>query len=120
MNVDVRIENIDKIKSGLNSSPLVFAKHVNKAIKQSIMAVERNTKPKTPVDTGYLRLAQVPYFYPLVGIYEPVAEYAIFVHEGTKFMKARPFLQQGLDDSRQYIRLAFEKALNDSLQEIAR
>lgn len=63
-------------------------------------STERFGKQFTPVDTGRLR-ASIGVSSLIGGqIGHMVAtdtEYAIYVHEGTRYMRARPFLKQGLE-----------------------
>jgi len=47
-------------------------------------------------------------------------EYAVFVHEGTKFMRGRPFLANAVKSEEQFVDREFEKAVQDTLDEIGR
>ena len=66
-------------------------------INRLAASVERFSKQLTPVDSGRLRASI--HFDPVFLLPRTVVstdtDYAIFVHEGTKYMKARPFMQQG-------------------------
>jgi hypothetical protein len=72
-------------------------------LTQVSLIVEGAVKPYVPVLTGNLRRsihsrveAQRAYVGTNVG-------YAVYVHEGTAFMAARPFLDDGLDASMQRV-----------------
>ncbi len=59
--------------------------------------VQRFSKQVTPVDTGLLRSSI--FTQPLGDLSHKVStnkNYAIYVHEGTRFMKGRPFMDQGV------------------------
>jgi HK97 gp10 family phage protein len=66
-------------------------------INRLAAGVERYAKQLTPVDTGRLRAS---IFYSpansfLQAVVSTNTEYAIYVHEGTKYMRARPFMKYG-------------------------
>jgi len=99
MQVKVRIENLDEVKAALKKAPYIVPKHINKAIKKSILLIQKESQTRTPVDTGRLRGSYEFKFSNLYGETEPTAEYAIYVHEGTRYMKSRPYLKQGMESS---------------------
>lgn len=119
MQINVEIKNLDKVKAALNQYPTIAAKHFDRAIKSSIFKIEREAKGQTPVDTGRLRNSYTSIFSPLKGILEPTADYAFWVHEGTRRMTGRPFLQGGIEAADSTINQAFDKALTDTLNEVA-
>lgn len=56
---------------------------------------------ESPVDTGKLRQSiRFRKISNLVGVVEPESQYAIYVHEGTKYMRGNPFMDRGLDKSK--------------------
>ncbi len=61
--------------------------------------VERYGKQLSPVLTGRLRASI--HFSPAASFLQAVVatgtEYAIFVHEGTRYMRARPFMETGAE-----------------------
>jgi hypothetical protein len=97
----------------------VFAKYIDSAIRGSIYETQRESQLRTPVDTGRLRQSYETAFTPLKGVLEPKTDYAYWVHEGTRRMRARPFLAQGLEESDPQIQAYFEKAVENGLSEIA-
>ncbi len=59
--------------------------------------VERYGKQLSPFKTGRLK-ASIHFSPAVTGLGAIVAtgtDYALFVHEGTKYMRARPFMEQG-------------------------
>jgi HK97 gp10 family phage protein len=120
MQIRIEIKNLDKVISALKRSPQKMAKELNDAIKKSIYMIERNAKGRTPVDTGRLRASYETTFAPLVGSISPTAYYAIYVHEGTRYMQARPFLREGIEMGKKSIQDYFEQAVAATLNQIAR
>ena len=60
---------------------------------------ERFAKPITPFDTGRLRgsIGVSSLLGQIGSMVSTNVEYAIYVHEGTRYMRARPFLRKGLE-----------------------
>jgi len=75
--------------------PIHLKMALNTAIKKSAFIVEREAKKVTPVLTGRLRSSIFTIIEPLKATVQPRTNYAIFVHEGTNKMKARPFMVEG-------------------------
>ena len=120
MEINIKIKNMPQVMAALKQSPVIVGKHINKAIKESIFDIERKAKPLTPVDTGRLRGSYDTRFGTLYGEVTPTAEYAIYVHEGTRYMTGRPFLSKGVKQAMSQINKNFEKGLEGALNEIAR
>lgn len=94
------------------------------AIKKATFLVDAKSKINTPVLTGRLRSSHRTFFAgfgsSFAGTVEPTANYAIFVHEGTKFMQGRPFLRNALEDSEDEIQYLFSRATQNALDQIGR
>lgn len=124
MNVSVRITNLPQIRAAFNMAPRLMGRYLSEAIKKSTLLVEGQSKIRTPVKTGFLRSSHTTRFegggFNFKGIIEPTAKYAMFVHEGTRFMKGRPFLKQGLETSESTIDNLFERAVQSTLDDIGR
>lgn len=120
--IQVQIKNIDKIRRALASAPGVFAKRFDRAIKKSIFRIVAVTIPRTPIISGDLRrsVARDVSFKPLYGSIHPMINYAIFVHEGTRFMTGQPFLKEGVQAAESEINQVFQNELQQGLNEIAR
>lgn len=80
-----------------------------KAVARSTILVERRSRENSPVDTGRLRASHIRKITPTQGTVTPTANYAIYVHEGTSRMRARPFLKKALIDSTPEIKREFAK-----------
>lgn len=67
-------------------------------VRGAALLVEAGSKRRTPVLTGRLRGSITTRVQPLSATVGPHTNYALFVHEGTRFMRARPFMQWGVQD----------------------
>ena len=65
-------------------------------IERITFKIQRFAKQVTPVDTGRLRASIATRLGDLEATTSTNVEYALFVHEGTKFMRGRPFREQGV------------------------
>jgi len=70
---------------------------LKKQINQLAMSVERYAKQLTPVDTGRLRASinTQPQLGGISAVVSTNTDYAIYVHDGTRYMRARPFMTMG-------------------------
>ena len=66
-------------------------------INRLAASVERYAKQLTPVRTGFLRASInfTPVSFGLRTWVSTHTKYAFFVHEGTKYMRGRPFMKYG-------------------------
>lgn len=60
-----------------------YNKAIRMGLSKSIVVVEAETKPETPVDMGLLRQGFRSKFLGYTAILSNIREYAEFVHEGT-------------------------------------
>lgn len=122
--IKIRITNLPEIKRAFGQAPQLMQKHFNVAIRQATFLLEGRSKINTPVLTGYLRNSHVTRFtgsgIGFSGTVEPTANYAMFVHEGTRFMKARPFLKEAADSSENDIERLFTQAMQGVFNDIGR
>lgn len=116
----VKITNINQIRAAFLLAPQEMAAELNNAIHQSIFVIERESKKNTPVDTGRLRASTQTLFSPLRGEVGTNVFYDIFVHEGTRYMKARPYLLNAIKSTEQQIQTYFEKAVEKVVDNLAR
>lgn len=121
MSIQVEIKvDAEKAAKAFRQAPSDLGKNISLAVMKSAFMVERESKLVTPVDTGRLRSSIDTMIKPLMAIIAPHTNYAIFVHEGTRFMKARPFMERGARSAEGRIQGFFEKAVNDTLSSIER
>jgi len=96
-----------------------------KEVNRLAASVERFSKQLTPVATGRLR-ASIGFtpakLFPQT-VVKTGTSYAIYVHEGTRFMRARPFMKEGARLGQMFIggQIAprLDKAIADNFKKIA-
>lgn len=74
---------------------------VGRYLAKKAALVETAAKLRCPVDTGRLRSSitwRLEFDGELAAIIGTSVEYAIYVHQGTRYMEPRPFLVEGLHD----------------------
>lgn len=118
--IAIKITNLAEIRRAFAMSPVLMTRELNKAIKKSIILVQRSSMQRTPVDTGRLRSSHDTTFEPLKGTVSTNTEYDTFVHEGTRFMKGRPFMRQAVEQANPDIQNFFTKAVENVLSEIGK
>lgn len=116
--IEVKISNLAQIKRAFGKAPQLTTKYVNAAIRLSIFQIESDSKRNTPVDTGYLRSSHQSAFRDLYGELMPKAYYAIYVHEGTYKMRARPFLLNAVKSNESYVQEQFTKGMQQVFDQI--
>jgi len=93
---------------------------IGEALAKSGFTVERYMKTNAPVDTGRLRSSifteLTPSIYPTRATISPHVYYAIFVHEGTRFIKANPFASKAAEQSEGEVQDFFDDALDKAIK----
>ncbi len=120
MNVNVDIKNIGDIRRAFTKAPVLMARELNKAIATAVVMVERDSKINTPVDTGVLRASTYTTLKSLYGEIGTNTSYDIFVHEGTRHFKGRPYLRMAIRSNQVSIDRLFTTAVNNVLHEVGR
>jgi len=82
ININIKIEGLDKLVKALARFPQVSVKHINTGIKKSMYEIDREAKQLSPVDTGRLRSSFQVKLTNLRGEIGPTVNYAADVHEG--------------------------------------
>jgi len=118
--IHVQIKNLDEIRAAFLKSPLKMTKNLNIAIAKSVTGIEKDSRINTPRDTGTLMRSHRSKLTNLKGEVSTNTEYDVFVHEGTRFMKARPYLKRAVDSNAESVSNEFEYAVQKTLDEIAR
>lgn len=120
VSVGIKIDNLDKIKRAFNQAPYIIKPSLDRAIKKSVLMVGRRSRQLTPVDTGRLRASTREVFRPLYGEVGTHVNYDIYVHEGTRYMRARPYLRDAVNETSNEINSMFAQEMQDALNRIAR
>jgi len=122
--ITIRIKNIAQIRAAFGKAPAIMGAEFKKALMKSVVLVQRESMKLTPVLTGRLRASHM---FEISGAglkmeaaVGPTVNYATFIHDGTRFMKARPFLKDGADASLDQIDDFFTDATQSALDKIGR
>lgn len=118
--IKVRIINANQIQSAFYKAPRLMTKNLNVAIQKTVLTIDRKSKMNTPVDTGRLRASHYTQFSNLSGTIGTKTPYDVYVHEGTRFMGARPYLRNAVEKSTDDVDKFFTEAVDKTLNEIAR
>lgn len=121
MQVNIKIKNLAQIQAAFNKSPRLMTKNLSLAIKRSALMIGAASRRNTPVATGRLRASTYERFYSnLKGEVGTNTGYDLFVHEGTRFMRGRPYLRMAVDSEQTRVDQEFQGAVQNTLDEIAR
>lgn len=93
--ITLTLQNVEGLQKALERG-LQVKSFLQGEVKRFAFLVERGAKQVTPVDTGRLRASIKVDIGNLKARVAPNVFYDIFVHEGTRFMRARPFLFWGV------------------------
>lgn len=122
--VHIEIKNIAEIRRAFDKAPRLMGDAFKGALQKSALQVQRESMIRTPVLTGRLRSSHENFLsgagLQMSATVEPTANYGVFVHEGTRFMKGRPFLLEGAEASLNEIDDYFTKAVQDVFDRIGR
>ncbi len=120
MEYSIKIKGLDKFRKALSQYPSIAKGYFAEAIAKSTLKAEGTIKKRTPVDTGLLRGTIYGVSSPAEGKVVPMQNYAMYVHEGTRYQRSQPFLVEGLSDAQGDIQRYFNEALEKTLKEVAR
>ncbi len=118
----IKIKNLDAILRAFKAAPKIMTSELSRAIKKSAFKIEGTSKRLTPVDTGRLRASHRTKFgvRQLSAMVSTNVDYAIFVHEGTSRVEARPFLSDAVEVEQRNIDKFFTQAVDNALNRIGR
>lgn len=118
--ISITITNLPQIRAAFSKAPSLMNSELNTAIKKSVFYIQGKSMVNTPVATGRLRASTRSLFSNLKGEVGTHTNYDIFVHEGTRFMKARPYLRTAVDESNVQVSDFFVKAVDNVLNTIGK
>jgi HK97 gp10 family phage protein len=99
MHPDISINvDSDMVRMWISELPGVINAAIQRTIYKVTLLVERLGKQKSPVDTGRLRASISSDIHPMNATVSTHTNYAIYVHDGTRYMRGRPFMRQAADD----------------------
>lgn len=118
--IQITIKNLPQIKRAFGMAPTLMKRNFNTAIRQSILMIERDSRILVPVDTGRLRASHRSIFRDMYGEVGTHTNYDIFVHEGTRRMRGRPYLRNAVLRADSQIQKFFQTAAQDTLNTIGK
>lgn len=118
--IKISIANLPEIKAAFGQAPALMRRELNTAIKKSIFTIQSQSMRNTPVLTGRLRASTSSQFQDLKGTIGTHTNYDIFVHNGTRYMKARPYLKDAVESESEVVQRFFTLAVNNVLSQIGR
>lgn len=116
--INIEIRNIREIRAAFRMAPRLMAREADRAIRKAVFTIGRQSRINTPVDTGRLRASHYERFSPLRGEVGTNTEYDRFVHDGTRRMRARPYLYRAANQSGDQIDNWFQEGVQKVLNEI--
>jgi HK97 gp10 family phage protein len=122
--VHIELKNEAQIMRAFKNAPTVFLKELQESILRAGVFTAGEVKQvitsgenmfKSPIDTGAMRRGvQMQQTGKLKAIITPsrLTPYALFVHEGTRFVQARPFFEITAQRHREKIQKFFHNEIN--------
>lgn len=129
--INIEIENADKIVRAFDRAPQIVGRRLHEGMKKVGTFTSGKVKQhitqgtmmwKSPVDTGQMRQGIHPTFAPMSAIIRtsPITDYAYFVHEGTKFMRKRPFFDITAKVEEKAIGEFMNRSLDEAIKDLVR
>lgn len=131
--ITITIKNLPQIRSAFNRAPKKMVKELNDAIAKTIYAVKSNEVLEykslgirvitrgliTSINRGQYQRNLYGEVGPNVQG-SPGVPYAGYVHSGTRFMRARPYLAYAVRDTEKDINKFFTEAVDNVLSDIGK
>jgi HK97 gp10 family phage protein len=105
MQLNIKVQNLAQFRAKMQKYPILIGRGLQEAIAKATFTAERGIKKAIvggatrAFDTGNLFRSVRSSVSMLQGEVKAHADYSLYVHEGTKYMRARPFMTTGLDNS---------------------
>lgn len=121
--IKVEIQNLDRLRAAFGAYPEIVAPLLRDASAKSAFAIERRAKILSPVDTGRLRSSIATSLgivnRGITSIVQTNVFYAIYIHEGTRRMRKRPFMKQAAEQSVKDISQFYSEAERKAFDKVA-
>ena len=118
--VSIKITNLREIKAAFKMAPRLMKKELNIAIRKTTLNIQGRSMKNTPVDTGRLRGSTKSLFSDLRGEVGTHTNYDVYVHSGTRFMKARPYLAKAAAEGQSETDAFFTEAVDNVLHKVGK
>jgi len=121
--ISIKIAALAALQSKILTAPRRVGQAISKAIKKSAFVLEAESKkaltsgPTRALDTGTLRSqVTVRQLSDIQATIYPLVDYAIYIHEGTYKMRARPWFNAAAKNSIGKIKTIFDNAIKKALK----
>lgn len=126
--ISLKIVNIDQIVLAFAKGPQRMRRALLKATNQSLLTIGRKAAQNAPVLTGNLRSSildpdrglTLATDSMLSGSVGSGVGYGAFVEQGTRFMRAQPFLGPAVQDTNEQVNQFFTDAVSSVFSDIAK
>lgn len=118
MEMSLKVNGLEGLNRALKGASQAVKGEVGNAVKMIVATLERGGKeavrsgPTRAFDTGNLMNNIGSVYDQFSGIIFSEAPYSLYIHEGTKYMKERPFFEKAIEDSQESIQNIIEDSLN--------
>lgn len=123
VNQSLKIQNMNNLSRAFRLSRMIMGEELRRGIKMATLLVEGESRKNTPVDTGRLRASHRTEFKDsgigFTGVVSTNTEYDIFVHQGTRFMKGRPYMRKALQSKDRQIDVILADSIQRAFNRIA-
>lgn len=110
--ISIKID-AERYQKFLTGAPNKIAKIIQNVIYKGALLVERYGKQNAPVDTGRLRASISTEIRPTSATVSTHTNYAIYVHDGTRFITGRPFMTNAAESADKQISDIIEQELKN-------
>lgn len=131
--IKIEIKNLPQIRAAFNKAPALMKSNLNKAIRKTVINIQGKESIEYKglgirvITGGLINSVRRGVWYgdlkaevgPNVQG-SPGVPYAAFVHSGTRFMKARPFLLQAVNTTSHETDKFFTEAVDSTLNTIGK
>lgn len=115
--INITVVGFEELEKGFMRAPKEFIRVFDPTIKKIVFMLVGVTRPRTPIDTGFLRgPGMTTTFQTLVGHIGNSAPYAEYVHDGTSKMAARPFFDWGAEAGESQAQRMFSDAITQFIK----
>ena len=108
--------NIPQVQRRLSLKSAMVRRSITNSLRKVGFLVERYAKQRAPVDTGRLRASIASSVRDLTATIMTNVDYAIYVHDGTRYMRANPFMTSAYKDAKEEIRAVFQREIRGVLR----
>jgi len=123
--LNIQVKGLDKLQKAFKVAPTVVRREIGEGIEASMRTIE-GEYPKSysasgiGVISGFLKnrvLVKVDKKR-LKGILTPKMDYSLYVHEGTRYMRGRPWLKKTVDRKEKEVQRIMQIYINKALKKV--